>query len=54
MPSMLKRLYSDESGPSRLNTTQEATVRSPMVWEMSKHSMRAMGRSSSSSSSSWS
>ena len=37
---MLKRRYSFFSGPSGPNTTQEATVPSPPVWLMSKHSMR--------------
>src|SRR5438105_15604990 len=40
---MLKRRYSFFSGPSGPNTTQEATVPSPPVWLMSKHSIRAGG-----------
>ena len=39
-PLILKRRYSFFSGPSGPNTTQEATVPSPAVWLMSKHSMR--------------
>ncbi len=48
MPAMLKRRYCDFSGPSGPNTTHDATVASPIVWLMSKHSMRC-GVSSSSS-----
>src|SRR5439155_1052485 len=40
---MLKRRYSFFSGPSGPNTTQEATVPSPPVWLMSKHSIREGG-----------
>src|SRR5438034_243950 len=40
---MLKRRYSFFRGPSGPNTTQDATVPSPPVWLISKHSMRAGG-----------
>ena len=38
---MLKRRYSFFIGPSGPYTTQEATVPSPAVWLMSKHSSRS-------------
>ena len=38
---MLKRRYSFFMGPSGPYTTQDATVPSPAVWLMSKHSSRA-------------
>ena len=40
---MLKRRYSFFIGPSGPYTTQEATVPSPAVWLMSKHSSRVGG-----------
>src|ERR1700756_2137019 len=46
---MLKRRYSFLSAPSGPKTTHEATVPSPPVWLMSKHSSRAGGSGRSSS-----
>ena len=46
----LKRLYSFLAGLPPSNTTMEATVSEPCVWEISKHSIRSGNRGKSSTS----